>query len=196
MSFPKPHSAERARAVGTVHCPSSLQRLWNGQSGTQPSSAVMPVSAAVVLDAGSTGYLHCLYRRTRPASILDCGRSTACSTGIHMTPDKCAHSVTVTECAHLLSGMSIAPYSSVERPQSCVQICSVPSEYTHIALWSARSHARKHPSDETSKQPMLRWVSGARAAATLVGVTVMIGCLLYTSPSPRDRQKSRMPSSA
>ena len=25
---------------------------------------------------------------------------------------------------------------------------------------------------------------------------VAIGCLLYTSPSPRDRQKSRMPSSA
>ena len=25
---------------------------------------------------------------------------------------------------------------------------------------------------------------------------VTIGCLLYTSPSPRDRQKSRMPSSA
>ena len=27
-------------------------------------------------------------------------------------------------------------------------------------------------------------------------VAVGIGCLLYTSPSPRDRQKSRMPSSA
>ena len=27
-------------------------------------------------------------------------------------------------------------------------------------------------------------------------VTVSICCLLYTSPSPRDRQKSRMPSSA
>ena len=27
-------------------------------------------------------------------------------------------------------------------------------------------------------------------------VTNYIGCLLYTSPSPRDRQKSRMPSSA
>ena len=26
--------------------------------------------------------------------------------------------------------------------------------------------------------------------------TMSIGCLLYTSPSPRDRQKSRMPSSA
>ena len=28
------------------------------------------------------------------------------------------------------------------------------------------------------------------------GVKVLVICLLYTSPSPRDRQKSRMPSSA
>ena len=28
------------------------------------------------------------------------------------------------------------------------------------------------------------------------GTTDAFGCLLYTSPSPRDRQKSRMPSSA
>ena len=27
-------------------------------------------------------------------------------------------------------------------------------------------------------------------------VALILGCLLYTSPSPRDRQKSRMPSSA
>ena len=33
--------------------------------------------------------------------------------------------------------------------------------------------------------------------ATIVGVAAMpLPCLLYTSPSPRDRQKSRMPSSA
>ena len=32
---------------------------------------------------------------------------------------------------------------------------------------------------------------GVNAAAISIGV-----CLLYTSPSPRDRQKSRMPSSA
>ena len=31
---------------------------------------------------------------------------------------------------------------------------------------------------------------------TLAGVVVDNSCLLYTSPSPRDRQKSRMPSSA
>ena len=28
------------------------------------------------------------------------------------------------------------------------------------------------------------------------GIDLSVGCLLYTSPSPRDRQKSRMPSSA
>ena len=38
----------------------------------------------------------------------------------------------------------------------------------------------------------------ARAEHSLVDRTVLIidDCLLYTSPSPRDRQKSRMPSSA
>ena len=30
----------------------------------------------------------------------------------------------------------------------------------------------------------------------VAGVAKTSGCLLYTSPSPRDRQKSRMPSSA
>ena len=36
-------------------------------------------------------------------------------------------------------------------------------------------------------------VAGDMAADATVSVT---SCLLYTSPSPRDRQKSRMPSSA
>ena len=34
------------------------------------------------------------------------------------------------------------------------------------------------------------------AAATALDYVPHSGCLLYTSPSPRDRQKSRMPSSA
>ena len=36
------------------------------------------------------------------------------------------------------------------------------------------------------------WVLGG----TLIGLILLSNCLLYTSPSPRDRQKSRMPSSA
>ena len=40
-------------------------------------------------------------------------------------------------------------------------------------------------------------ISDANSGEALIGATVqVIGCLLYTSPSPRDRQKSRMPSSA
>ena len=38
---------------------------------------------------------------------------------------------------------------------------------------------------------------GKRLRPLLLTATAdMYGCLLYTSPSPRDRQKSRMPSSA
>ena len=43
---------------------------------------------------------------------------------------------------------------------------------------------------------LIRLVDCARAAGTLVVFVQAIYCLLYTSPSPRDRQKSRMPSSA
>ena len=48
-------------------------------------------------------------------------------------------------------------------------------------------------------------VSGGMDSITLLydkkdeialGISFNYGCLLYTSPSPRDRQKSRMPSSA
>ena len=35
-----------------------------------------------------------------------------------------------------------------------------------------------------------------RRAASSAASAIGMGCLLYTSPSPRDRQKSRMPSSA
>ena len=38
--------------------------------------------------------------------------------------------------------------------------------------------------------------TGATMASALLRTGRIKGCLLYTSPSPRDRQKSRMPSSA
>ena len=34
------------------------------------------------------------------------------------------------------------------------------------------------------------------AAEAAIGLAIIVSCLLYTSPSPRDRQKSRMPSCA
>ena len=53
-------------------------------------------------------------------------------------------------------------------------------------------------------EPFARGFSGLRAQysdvllalAAMVVVVLLVTCLLYTSPSPRDRQKSRMPSSA
>ena len=36
----------------------------------------------------------------------------------------------------------------------------------------------------------------ATGAASLFALALGMGCLLYTSPSPRDRTRSRMPSSA
>ena len=42
----------------------------------------------------------------------------------------------------------------------------------------------------------LRVAAPAIAAAAVPGQFVMIRCLLYTSPSPRDQRGSRMPSSA
>ena len=43
--------------------------------------------------------------------------------------------------------------------------------------------------------PVLREAIRAAGGSDL-GAVAQQGCLLYTSPSPRDRQKSRMPSSA
>ena len=47
-----------------------------------------------------------------------------------------------------------------------------------------------------------RWIQEARISRKRLGflyenaLDLPLTCLLYTSPSPRDRQKSRMPSSA
>ena len=51
----------------------------------------------------------------------------------------------------------------------------------------------------TIYMPMILEASFAMLACARIGAVhsvVFGGCLLYTSPSPRDRQKSRMPSSA
>src|SRR5674476_1596558 len=39
----------------------------------------------------------------------------------------------------------------------------------------------------------LFFVGGILAGGFIAGAFLLNGCLLYTSPSPRDRQKSRMP---
>ena len=50
------------------------------------------------------------------------------------------------------------------------------------------------PTEEQMKSIENQWEDLVDAADELAQDTIT--CLLYTSPSPRDRQKSRMPSSA
>ena len=59
-----------------------------------------------------------------------------------------------------------------------------------------------HPLVRAETVRLAGYVSDAELAALYRGARVMLypslyeGCLLYTSPSPRDRTRSRMPSSA
>ena len=65
-------------------------------------------------------------------------------------------------------------------PDSIIEAAASPS-VTDISISSYRRFVNEHPSKVSYFQPVL---------------DLLQYCLLYTSPSPRDRQKSRMPSSA
>ena len=55
----------------------------------------------------------------------------------------------------------------------------------------------QHPKKEWNpKQERIEYVKVAFPKVEILEEHECISCLLYTSPSPRDRQKSRMPSSA
>ena len=43
---------------------------------------------------------------------------------------------------------------------------------------------------------LVGWAIGGLIAISIAYAALILGCLLYTSPSPRDRTRSRMPSSA
>ena len=56
-----------------------------------------------------------------------------------------------------------------------------------------RARSSTQPATESDTQKAHQ---GNTLSATQEDVSLAVTCLLYTSPSPRDRQKSRMPSSA
>ena len=72
-------------------------------------------------------------------------------------------------------------------------------DYSHRALIAGIDHSKPHdnvaweifyPEGPFALLPMLDGPDGQHRSA------LVWTCLLYTSPSPRDRQKTRMPSSA
>ena len=52
------------------------------------------------------------------------------------------------------------------------------------------------PEDNDNHHVVMGWLLGESHDPVELLESYLVSCLLYTSPSPRDRQKSRMPSSA
>ena len=76
---------------------------------------------------------------------------------------------------------------------------------SHISIYGEiqGSGYRSWAKDQCAKLDLLGWARKASDGSIEIfaqgeekNVNTFISCLLYTSPSPRDRQKSRMPSSA
>ena len=83
---------------------------------------------------------------------------------------------------------------AVRSPPVSIQHSVFPSDLPPICRWEdvAEPKGAVHVIHGLAEHPE-RYERLARA---LNGAGLIVCCLLYTSPSPRDRQKSRMPSSA
>ena len=68
---------------------------------------------------------------------------------------------------------------------------------TTVIIKKNRDFTRMYRRAKTKTSPLLvTYCARNRLGHNRIGITASKRCLLYTSPSPRDRQKSRMPSSA
>ena len=66
----------------------------------------------------------------------------------------------------------------------------------HRRLRRRRTRADAAPPPDPGAWRAVGIVAGIAVVLVIAGFLAPSTCLLYTSPSPRDRQKSRMPSSA
>ena len=87
----------------------------------------------------------------------------------------------------------------------CLVPVNIPITYSLFGVWTATRHAMWPPRRRSLRPSSDRLTDGRRVAMRTRSITASVDalpsthrhyCLLYTSPSPRDRQKSRMPSSA
>ena len=70
------------------------------------------------------------------------------------------------------------------------------SESQAAAEAEAKAVAEAEAAREAEAKAAAEEINYLKIALYIVLLLAVLSCLLYTSPSPRDRQKSRMPSSA
>ena len=109
-----------------------------------------------------------------------------------LCPMACVPCPTCMPCGLCPMSRVLCPMSCVLCPVSCFPKSGTSHEPADTS-WLTRT--RRHEPADTNRLTHMALHGTARHAATLA-LSLIIGCLLYTSPSPRDRQKSRMPSSA
>ena len=67
---------------------------------------------------------------------------------------------------------------------------------TEEELYMQYKYVLSMKSSFSGEDLLVTGIKAGNASGPLASMDSAYGCLLYTSPSPRDRQKSRMPSSA
>ena len=88
-------------------------------------------------------------------------------------------------------GDRIRDLYGVELLERLVEVNATPSRNIRIGGFIGQAGLSRQ-----TRAQQLVFVNGRAIESGLLSAAIREGCLLYTSPSPRDRQKSRMPSSA
>ena len=105
-------------------------------------------------------------------------------------------------CSALLAAFAISQKSFNLFCLSCL-ILGMGAAFNHQYRFAAAESVEKDKIPKAISTLLLAGIVSAFLGISLANYTkdliqdqLYVGCLLYTSPSPRDRQKSRMPSSA
>ena len=82
------------------------------------------------------------------------------------------------------------------RSKPACERCPLSKDCRGLASGDPTAYPGKKPKKVIPTRQTVMWLLENEAGDLLLERRPPSGCLLYTSPSPRDRQKSRMPSSA